>query len=186
MSTALRHPSRFSIEDYLRFEETATERHEFVDGVLYAMVGGSDRHNLIAGNLFAALHAHLPDRCQAFEQGMKLRIDTERATAFYYPDVFVSCSPDDRAEFFREKPIFIAEVLSTTTERTDRGEKFEAYKSIPELQEYVLIAQDVPQVEVFCRQNAWRPEVLFREDVLRLDSVGLELPVTQLFRRITF
>jgi Uma2 family endonuclease len=90
MSVALRSPKRWSIAEYLAFEETASERHEFIDGVLYAMVGGTDRHNLICGNLFAALHNHLPDRCQVFEQTMKLRVDVQKAERFYYKDILVS------------------------------------------------------------------------------------------------
>ena len=186
MTLALRSPRRWSVADYLSFEETASERHEFIDGVIYAMVGGSDRHNLITGNLFLALGNHLPDRCQAFEHGMKLRVVLDRAECFYYPDVMVSCSEQDRARHWRERPLLIAEVLSDSTERNDRAEKFTAYKSIPELQEYVLIAQDVPQVEVFRRRNAWQLETFFMNDTITLESVALTIPVTQLYRRIAF
>lgn len=186
MTLALRSPRRWSVADYLAFEETASERHEFIDGVIYAMVGGSDRHNLIAGNLFIALGNHLPDSCQAFEQGMKLRFVIDQAESFYYPDVMVSCSEKDRARHWRERPLLIAEVLSDSTERNDRTEKFNAYKTIPELQEYVLIAQDVPQVEVFRRRNAWQLETYFMNDTITLESVGLTLAVSQLYRRIQF
>ena len=186
MTIALRSPRRWSVADYLAFEEHANERHEFIDGVIYAMVGGSDRHNLVTGNLFATLHNHLPDHCQAFEHGMKLRVGIDHAECFYYPDVMVSCSEADRARHWRERPLLIAEVLSDSTERNDRAEKFTAYKSIPELQEFVLIAQDVPQVEVFRRRNAWQLETYFMPDIITLESVALTLPVTQLYRRVTF
>ncbi len=186
MSVALRHPTRLTVDQYLAFEETASERHEFIDGVLYAMVGGSDAHNLIAGNLFVHLHNHLPDKCQVFEHGMKLRVMIDHAEHYYYPDVMVSCSETDRARHWRERPLLIAEVLSETTERNDRAEKFNAYRTIADLQEYVLIAQDVPQVEVFRRRNAWQLETLFMNDSLQLESVDLSLPVSRLYRRITF
>lgn len=186
MTSAVRSPKRWSAADYLAYEETAAERHEFIDGVIFAMVGGSDRHNLITGNLFLALGNHLPDKCQAFEHGMKLRVVLDRAECFYYPDVMVSCSEQDRARNWRERPLLIAEVLSDSTERSDRAEKFSSYKTIPELQEYVLIAQDVPQVEVFRRRNAWQLETYFMGDTITLESVDLSLTLAQLYRRIQF
>ncbi len=186
MTGALRSPRRWSVAEYLEFEETATERHEFVDGVVYAMLGGSDRHNLITGNLFIALGNHLPDRCQVFEHAMKLRVSIEKSELFFYPDVLVTCSDRDSAQLFRERPILIAEVLSHSTERSDRTDKFAVYKGIAELQEYVLIAQDVPQIEIFRRRNAWRLETYFMDDTITLESVELTLPVVQLYRRVTF
>lgn len=186
MSHALRSPTRWTAAEYLRFEDSSSERHEFVDGVLYAVVGGTDRHNLIAGNLFVALGNHLPERCQAFEQSMKLRVMVDRAEHYYYPDVMVSCSDTDRAPLFREKPILLVEVISESSERSDRTDKFIVYRSIAELQEYVLIAQDVPQVEIFRRRNAWQVETFFMNDTITLESVQLAMPVAQLFRRVSF
>jgi Uma2 family endonuclease len=186
MSVALRSPKRWTVEDYLRFEETAVERHELVDGVIYAMVGGTDVHDLITGNLFLALGNHLPDRCQVFEHGMKLRVRVERSEDFFYPDVMVSCREEDRAKLYREQPVLLAEVLSQSTERADRTDKFMAYKTIAELQEYILIAQDVPQVEMFRRRNAWQVETFFMKDTIHLESVDLMIPVPQLYRRIKF
>lgn len=186
MSLAVRSPTRRSVAEYLEFEERAGERHEFIDGIIYAMVGGTDRHNLIAGNLFLALGNHLPERCQVFEQGMKLRLVIDRAECFYYPDVMASCSELDRASLYREHPLLIAEVLSESSERADRTDKFTAYKTIGDLQEYVLIVQDVPQVEVFRRRNAWQPETFFMSDTITFESVELTLPVSQLYRRVRF
>ena len=186
MSVALRNPSRVTTADYLRLEDAAVERHELIDGVLYAKAGGSDRHNLIAGNFFAQLHAHLPDRCQAFEHSMKLKVEVESAENFYYPDILVSCSPADRAALYREQPLLLAVVLSPSTERADRTDKFAVYRGIPSLQEYVLVAQDVPQVEVFRRRNAWRLETYFLEHTFTLESVALDVPVARLYRRVTF
>jgi Uma2 family endonuclease len=186
MSLALRSPRRWSVEEYLAFEEASAERHEYIEGVLYAMVGGTDRHNLIAGNLFASLHAHLPDRCQVFEQAMKLRVVLDRSERFFYPDVLVSCSGTDTAPLYREAPLLLAEVLSESTERADRVDKPPVYQTIAELQEYVIIAQDVPQVEVFRRRSAWQVETFFMNDSINLESVALNLPVSQIYRRIKF
>jgi Uma2 family endonuclease len=186
MSQVVRRPKRVTPEEYLAFETSSELRHEYVDGVLYAMVGGTDRHNLIAGNLFLALGNHLPDRCQVFEQVMKLRVVNDRAERFFYPDIIVSCGENDRAELYREQPILLAEVLSPSTERADRTDKFSAYVTIDTLQEYVIIAQDVPQVEIFRRRNAWQLETSFATDTITLESVALTLPVSQIYRRITF
>ncbi len=182
-----RTPALLSPEDYLERELVAPAKHEFVDGAVYAMAGASDRHNLVAGNLFAALQAHMPDRCEVFITDMKLRVKADAATLFYYPDVFVTCAETDRANrYFREQPILIVEVLSPSTERIDRTEKFDAYRRIPSLQDYVLADQDMPKVEVFRRRSAWAREEFYPEDRFTLDSAGLELSVAQVYRRVRF
>lgn len=176
-----------SPEEYLERELVAAVKHEFVDGSVYAMAGASDRHNLVAGNFFAILQAHMPDRCQVFMTDMKLRVEAKTATLFYYPDVFASCSEDDRANaYFREQPILIIEVLSPSTERVDRTEKFDAYRLIPSLQEYVLADQDMPKIEVFRRSNAWAREEFYPDDSFTLESAGLNLTVAQVYRRVKF
>ena len=86
-----------SVEEYLARENDGDWKHEFVNGAVYAMVGTSDRHNLIAGELYAALLAHLPPRCQPFVIDLKVQIRRGRDVRFYYPDVFVSCGASDRA-----------------------------------------------------------------------------------------
>ena len=91
---------------------------------------------------------------------MKLRIEAGRDQRFYYPDVFVFCSPMDREPYSRSEPIFIAEILSPGTERIDRGEKFEAYTLIRSLDAYALISQDAVRIELFRRHTGWNREVL--------------------------
>ena len=186
MSQAVRLPKRLTTSEYFDFEKGASVRHELVGGIIYAIVGSTDRRNIIAGNLLIAFSTHLPDACQVFEQSMKLRIATEAAEDFYYPDFMVSCDAGDRERLFREKPSILGEVLSPSTPREDRREKFAAYTQIPTLQEFVLIAQDVPQGELFRRSNAWRPEHFFLEDSVTFTSAGLTLPVEQIYRRVTF
>ena len=186
MSQAVRLPTRLTSAEYLEFEKGSSVRHEFVGGVMYAMVGGTDRHNIIAANLLIALSNHLPDACQVFEQSMKLRIATDSAQDFYYPDLMVSCDASDRESLFREKPSILGEVLSPSSEREDRREKLAAYTQISSLQEYVIVAQDVPQVEIFRRGRSWRPEVFYLEDTMMFESAGLALPVKQIYRRVTF
>jgi Uma2 family endonuclease len=186
MSVVLRKPNRLSEREYFDFENASKLRHEFVGGVIFAMVGGSDRHNLICGNVFAAIRPNLAAPCQAFSAQMKLRVSLADSVDHYYPDVFVTCDASDRAPLCRERPCLIIEVLSDSTEMDDRRSKFLAYTTIPSLQEYVLIAQDVPQLEVMRRRASWKPEYLFADDTLRLESLGLSVPVREIYRDIAF
>lgn len=176
-----------SPEDYLERELAASVKHEFVDGALYAMAGASDRHGAVTLAFGSALFNHLPAQCSVFTQDMKLRIKAEKAMLFYYPDVLVTCSATDRADrCFREQPILIVEVLSPSTERVDRTEKFDAYRRVPSLQEYVLADQDMPKVEMFRRRAAWAREEFYPEDSFTLESAVLDLMVAQVYRRVAF
>ena len=109
-----------SPEEYLEGERFSDIRHEYVDGTVYAMAGASADHNRISGNIFTELSNRLRGgRCEAFMNDMKLKTLAD-SRLFYYPDVFVACDPADNAEYFRERPTVIFEVLSKETERTDR------------------------------------------------------------------
>lgn len=186
MGLALRNPRYFSIEEYLAHEQQIGERLEFVDGVIYAMVGGTDRHNLAAGNVFIALAAALPRTCQTFTQGMKLRIPTDIGEARYYPDVFAACDETDRAPLYRERPCVVVEVLSPSTESDDRQGKFALYRTIPTLDHYILVATDVPQVEVFARAKSWKPDILFPGDVIDVCHGKARLTVDAIYDGIPF
>ena len=94
---------------------------------------------------------------------MKLRLNIADKTVFYYPDLLLSCAPDDRQPYFRSRPCLIVEVLSDSTERIDRREKLLAYQTLPSLQEYVLVAQNARRVEVYRRTNDWKAEYSMRE-----------------------
>lgn len=172
-----------SEEDYLQGEEFSDMRHEYHDGQVYAMAGASAKHNLVAGNAFSLLHARLPDHCDVFMADMKVRLQLQRKVIFYYPDVVVSCAADDRAQYFRAKPCLIIEVLSRATERRDRGEKFWNYQRIASLQEYLLLAQEVKEATLFRRATNWQPET-YREGMIHLASVGLDVPLDALYRRV--
>lgn len=183
MAEAAREIARISVEDYLARENDGAWRYELVDGVAYAMVGSSDRHNAIAGALYALLLGQLPPRCDVFVTDMKLRVRAERDERFYYPDVFVTCSPSDRDRYSREEPVLVAEVLSPGTERVDRGEKFEAYRTIPSLQEYALLSQEGVRLELFRRRTGWARETFGPDADVTLESVALTLPLASLYRR---
>jgi len=171
-----------SVDDYLSGEQLSECRHEYVNGHVYAMVGASDCHGLIAGSIFSALRSHLRGGpCQVFIADMKVRIESATDDRFYYPDVLVSCAAADRERYFRRAPCLIVEVLSEATERLDRGEKFQAFTQLESLQEYLLVSQERELVELYRREADWQPQRYGPDDTLLLDSVGLELPVTQVY-----
>ena len=175
-----------SVDDYLAGELTSKVRHEYVDGEVYAMVGASTEHNLITGNVFAVLHAHMRGTpCRVFMSDMKVRVQFGQIERFYYPDVQVCCDPADRERYFRTRPRLIVEVLSTHTEREDRSRKFHAYKRLDSLQEYILIAQDCRRVEVYRRQNHWnRSEIHENDQDVKLESLDLTLPIAVIYEGV--
>jgi Uma2 family endonuclease len=173
------------VEEYLESELVGEIRREYIGGQVYAMVGASDAHNLIAMNLASALHRHLRGGpCQVFLSDMKVRLAIAGEDIFYYPDLLVSCRPDDRARYWREHPCLIVEVLSEATARTDRREKLLAYCEIGALEEYLLIEQGVPALTLLRRTEGWKPRRLGVADALRLDSVGFEIPVAALYEGV--
>ena len=176
-----------SAEDYLSAEEGSGIRHEYVDGEVYAMAGAGEAHNLIAGNVFAGLHSLVrggPGR--VFIADMKLRV--AEWNAFYYPDVMVVCNPADAHSHYKEQPSTVIEVMSPTTESTDRREKLLAYRTLPSLREYVLIAQDRRHIEVYRRgaDGALQHEVLAAGAPLWLESVGASLTQDAVYEDVTF
>lgn len=154
---ALAEKLKLSCAEYLQGEEAATVKHEYLDGEVWAMVGASDAHVSIAGNLFFLLKQALKESpCRPYISDMKVNVAA--ANAFFYPDVLVSCNPKDRDNrLFKQHPVFIAEVLSPSTEAFDRGAKFAAYRQLDSLQTYWLIDSRAQAIDCFQRaaDNAW-------------------------------
>jgi Uma2 family endonuclease len=175
-----------SAETYLAEEEISPIKHEYVDGQVYAMTGGTDHHNAIAGNLFAILKNHLRGTgCRTFISDIKARI--EPLNIFYYPDVMVTCDERDReTSLFKRYPCLLVEVLSNSTEAFDRGDKFADYQQLESLQEYVLISQKRQRVDCFRRDEAGR-WVLYSfnaGEVVHLVSVNLEVGMDALYEDV--
>ena len=171
--------------EYLAFEETAPLRHEFMGGEVYAMSGGTLRHNRISGNTYISLSQALKGKpCQVFMNDVKLHVARDRA--YYYPDVMVTCA--EQASAANESqvvndPVLVVEVLSPSTEGTDRREKLAAYRHLPSLQEYALISQDTQQIEVYRRHGDinWLYITFEPDDTVEFTSVGLSLPIAELY-----
>lgn len=186
MSQAARKFSHISAADYLAQENDGNWRHEYVDGVIYAMAGASERHNLVRGNLAAILNNHLPETCKVFSAEMKLQFVRDTRERYYYPDVFVTCDPNDRDSHSRKTAVLVVEVLSDSTERVDRTEKFDTYTAIPTILEYGLLSQDAMELELFRRRTGWQREFYQRDNTVTLESVDLTISVSTLYRRISF
>ena len=177
-----------SPEEYLAAEADSPTKHEYRDGEVYAMAGGTDAHVTIALNLWALLRGHLRKQgCRAYALDMKARIET--LNRFYYPDVMVTCDPQDtETSTYKRFPKLIVEVLSDSTEAFDRGDKFSDYRHLDSLQEYVLISQTRPQVEVF-RRNAeglWVLHPYSDGDTLTLASVDWSGVIADLYEAVDF
>ena len=173
--------SIISEEDYLEGEKTSDIKYEYIDGYVYAMSGASNNHNLIAGNVFLALANHLKKKpCRPYVSDMKVKIGSK----YFYPDVIVDCSNLTGDSYYTEQPTILVEVLSKSTRRTDETIKRMAYMQIPSLQEYVLIEQDIVDVEVIRRTTGWLSEHYFLGDELTLSSINLTLSVEDIYDRV--
>ncbi len=177
-------PRQLSVEDYIQGEEGSEVRHEYIGGEVYAMVGTSDRHNLIAVNLATALRPHVRGTpCRLFMSDMKVRLRVASDDAFYYPDLMLACDPDDRATYYRTRPCLIVEVLSDSTERIDRREKLLAYTSIDSLQEYLLVSQNRVEAELHRRVDGWRGQTVTTGDV-RIQCLDLAVPLATIYEDV--
>lgn len=185
---------RYSIQDYYRIENDATDgKHEFRDGEILAMSGGSPLRAVIAINVGTLLRGRLRGRpCIPYSSDLRVRITGRSRTA--YPDVAVICGkidhdPDDKAGHTVLNPRLIVEVLSPSTEAYDRGDKFAAYRSVPSLAEYVLVAYSEPRVETFFRQadGTWALSSFSGGDAeVNLRSLQITLPLAEVYADVEF
>jgi Uma2 family endonuclease len=181
--------SVFTAEQYLDFERHAETRHEFLDGTVYAMSGASRAHSAICFNLAAITGPQLRGtRCAGFSPDMKVRVGDKRLYA--YPDLTIYCGEplfhDDHGDVLLN-PVVIFEVLSRSTEAYDRGEKFERYKTIETLNDYVLVSQDRARLEHFSRQpdGSWSlTEVSGLDASLDIASIDCRVPLAEVYDRV--
>jgi Uma2 family endonuclease len=181
---ATRH--RYSYADYVAHDEASNVKHEYLDGEIYGLAGGTPDHAALAMSLGAALLERVRDRpCRVFSSDLRVRVlATGLAT---YPDVTVVCGPLERDPESRStvvNPTLVAEVLSDGTEDYDRGEKLAHYKRIPSLRECVLVSHREPRIDVWRRGAAgdWQPETAGRGDRLLLASLDCEIAVDDVYR----
>ncbi len=182
---------RYTVAEYLAMEETADYKSEYFRGEIFAMAGSTANHDRIASECDKLIGAALGIRnCETFTGNMKIRIPED--LIYCYPDFSVTCGDDkfeDQKKTTLKSPIVIIEVLSESTESFDRGKKFHRYKQIPTLQEYVLIAQDEYQIDVFQKSGdgTWNLRSYAGvDDVLELRSLQIQLKLQDLYRRVEF
>jgi Uma2 family endonuclease len=181
----------FTPDEYLALERQSEIRHEFLDGTVYAMSGESLAHSTICFNLAGTLHPQLRGtKCSGLSPNMKVRAG--EAGLYAYPDLAVFCGEavfHDKHKDVLLNPVVIFEVLSRSTQAYDRGEKFERYKSIETLRDYVLVSQDRPRVEHFSLQadGTWTHAELEGTDAaLTLNSINCRVTLSDVYDRIEF
>ena len=176
-----------SAADYLDWEPAQLDRHEYLDGEVFAMAGAEDRHVTVAGNLYMCLRQHLAGSpCKTYMSDMRLQVAA--ANSYFYPDVLVTCSANDlTSPTIKSEPKLIAEVLSPSTAAYDRGLKFSHYRHITSLEEYVLIDLDTRITDCYRKgpDGLWVLHPFAAGETVQLASVGLDLSADQLFAEVT-
>ena len=174
-----------TVEEYFRFEESSPVKHEYVEGEVYAMSGVTARHNRIAGNIFFRLFtAARRGSCDVFIGDMRIQVARER---YYYSDVAIVCTPVAEADVVAREPSVVVEVTSPSTARIDRNEKLDAYRSISNLQSYLIIDHRRRRVERHWRQtlgSEWQREEVVGAGRVHEPVLDVELTLDDIYERV--
>lgn len=190
----------YTIDEYLKIDRASDERHVYLDGQIFMMAGESDAHGDISVNVVVSLGGQLLDSpCRVRTKDTKVRsgetpmLGWSTKGMFSYPDIVVICGEPEYHDSFKDvvlNPSTIVEVLSPTTEGFDRGEKFQRYQKFnPSLTDFLLVAQDKPQVEHYARQadGRWTYDIHEGLDAhVVIASIGCQLNLTDVYRRVVF
>lgn len=178
----------FTPEEYFAWEELQLEKHELIDGRVYAMTGGTRNHSDIAGNFLLRIKPHLRGSgCKTYNSDCRVNILNTRN--YTYPDLSVTCDPrDNSSPQYITYPCLIVEVLSDSTEAYDRGKKFDKYRRNPNLIDYVLVSSDEMAIDIYHKNDAgdWLILSYRAGDSVELKSIGLSLAIEQLYEEIVF
>ena len=187
--SAVPKPKRISVEEYLAGELISPVKHEYLGGMVYAMAGARNVHNLIKLNLLAFLHPRLRGRpCRPYDSDTKIRIHLPGQVRFYYPDASVTCRPNPQDDSYQDEPVLIAEVLSDSTRRLDEGEKKDAYLTIPSLSVYLLIEQETPAAFLYRRIKGSfvREDYAGLQAEIPLGEIETALPLAEIYDAVEF
>lgn len=175
-------------EEYFVWEETQNIRHEYLDGEVYAMSGGTINHSDISGNVLVLLKAHMRGSgCKVLNSDA--RVNILETTDYVYPDLSVTCDERDKTTTqYITYPCLVVEVLSPATEAYDRGNKFKMYRCNPCLKEYVLVDSESISIEIFRRteQDTWQILNYQAGDIVERSSVEFTFPVEDIYEDIVF
>ena len=178
-----------SVNEYLAGEEVSEIRHEYLEGYVYAMVGGTLNHSQIQMNIARFIENQLEETdCSVHGGHFKLRIETKTGTRFYYPDIHIVCDRIPGSQLFHNSPPVIFEVLSSSTRRADESEKKDHYLSIESLRAYVLVEQDFPQVTVYRRsESGFDREVYDKlDEVISFEKPSFKLSLAEIYKKVSF
>jgi Uma2 family endonuclease len=178
----------FTPEDYFAWEAQQLERHELIDGRVYAMSGGTKNHSSIKLNIVSLIKVHLRgSQCRVFNSDLKVNI--LHTPNYTYPDLSVTCDDRDREHpLYITYPCLIVEVLSSSTEAYDRGKKFEKYRRNPNLIDYVLVSSDEMAIDIYHKNDAGDWLILSYRvgDRVEFKSIDLSLPIEEFYEEIVF
>ncbi len=164
---------------YLEWQLHQEARYEYLAGEVHMIGGASTEHNRIAGNIFGELYLHLRGkRCEPFMNDMKAHVQDDGDDWFYFPDVMVNCDPAGQHKLYCDTPSVIAEVLSPSTEQTDRREKRLAYERLPSLHTYILVSQDKRELIIFRRSESRWDKITLTDPHGTLEIPQLEFSIT--------
>ena len=175
-------------EEYLDSEFLSPEKREFVAGAVYVMPEYTNRHNEIAGNAIAALHARLRGQpCRPYNSDTKVRLRLPNELRFYYPDAQVTCHPNPPDDSFQDNPVVVIEVISESTRRADEGEKRAGYLALPSVEVYLLVESGRAGVIAYRRTATGFVREVFTglAAVIPLGGIGTELPLAEIYERVT-
>jgi Uma2 family endonuclease len=194
MIVARQNDRRFTPEEYFAWEEKQLEKHELIDGRVYAMGGGPrnrstvKNHSAIAINCLLLIRTHLRgSQCSVFNSDLKVQL--LYTSNYTYPDLSVTCDDRDRENtLYITYPCLIIEVLSSSTEAYDRGKKFEKYRRNPSLVDYVMVSSDEIAIDIYHKNDAGDWLILSYRvgDRIELQSIGFSLPIEQFYEEILF
>jgi Uma2 family endonuclease len=174
-------------EEYFTWEEKQLEKHELIDGQVYAMSGGSKNHSLLAARFITLFTSHLEGSgCDTATSD--LRINIVGTNNYTYPDVSVTCDDRDKTTTqYITYPCLIVEVLSKTTEAYDRGSKFRMYQNNPVLKDYLLVSSTSIEIDLYHKNDAgqWMIINYGEGDIIELKSINLSFPIEQVYRGLT-
>jgi Uma2 family endonuclease len=196
MVAAREHLSKFTLDEYFAWEEQQEVKHEYFEGEVYAMSGGTQNHSRVGGRLFSLVDLHL-DNSECVVLTSDARVKIQESEKYVYPDVSVTCDERDReTPQFITHPCLIVEVLSPSTVRAasafaeayDRGDKFELYRRSTSLREYALVSADKIAIDLHRKDdlNRWQSIYFRAGDTVELESINLTFPIERVYRGIEF